>query len=121
MLVDPEPTSHSRLMDAIVGSLLVMTQLGTVWVAHLKGKKGAKTQSEGMDTKLRTLGDGLRMAIDNRCDLLTQEVSSVSGEVKDLKHTVVGVNGENGIRGELRELKAELRELAPRRLARSKR
>lgn len=109
-----QPQNHT-LMDAVVGGLLVATQLGTVWLAHLKGKKGAKTASEGMDSKLANLGSNLRMAIDTRCDALTEDVTAIRADIRTLSSHVIGPDGQNGLRGDVRRIDRELAEIAPRR------
>ena len=120
MVLQDTPANHT-LMDAVVGSLLVATQLGTVFVSHLKGKRGQKAQSEGMDKKLTSLGNDLRTAINVRCDDLSREVSEVSGDVRDLKAYVIGPDGQNGLRGDVRVLKEDVRGLLDREMPRTRR
>lgn len=107
------PSNHT-LMDALVGGVLVLTQLGTVWVSHLKGKRGTKTAAEGLDRRFTTLGADLRLAIDLRADGITRDMAVLSGEMKDLKAYVIGPDGQNGLRGDVRELKADVKGLMDR-------
>lgn len=107
-----DPTNHT-LMDAVVGGILVLTQLGTVWLGHLKGKKGNVT----MDGRLTSLGNNLKQIIETRCDTLSDEVTGVRRDISTLSAHVIGPDGQNGLRGEVRQLKVELAQLAPRKLA----
>lgn len=107
------PTDHT-VMDVLVGAILVATQLGTVLVSHLKGKRGARVATEGLDRRLATLANDLRTAIGLTGDSIRNDVTSLSTDVRDLKAYVVGPDGQNGLRGDVKELKTQVTGLLSR-------
>ncbi len=101
-------------MEAIAGAAIIVIQLGTVLISHLKGKKGAKVANEGLDKKLLNLGNDLRTAISLRADSLDSGLAELKSDVQDLKAYVIGPDGQNGLRGDVRELKTQVTGLLAR-------
>ena len=50
---------------------------------------------------------------------LTKDLDDLSGDVRDLRTLMVGIDGENGLRGDVRELKDDVKEITKRELERA--
>lgn len=85
-----------ELIAAGATFLLVAAQ----WIAaHHKGRNREKSLGDQLDRKLKPLHEGM---------------STLTLEVRDLRAHVIGPDGENGLRGDVRELKEEVSGLLTR-------
>lgn len=91
------PVSHAKELYAIAGVIVI--QLGTVLAAHRKGKQRAPELGRELDKRF--------MPLDIKID-------SLSDEVRDLKAHVIGPDGQNGLRGDVRELKYDVKGILDR-------
>lgn len=73
---------------------------------HWSGKKRDSTSDARLNARL----NGLKTSLIDRIDPVAAKVDILSGEVRDVKAHVVGPDGKNGLRGELREFKREVKE-----------
>lgn len=96
-----EPVSHAKELYAIGG--LIVTQIGLAVVAHVKGRKRPVEASKLMDR-----------ALNNALTPVSIKLDSLSNDVQDLRAHVIGPDGQNGLRGEVREIKTDVRGILER-------
>lgn len=104
------PAPHSPI-EAVVGAAIVIIQVGTVVLAHFKGKKGAKTADERFADLRTAIGVGQQSLSDEMVKISTD----LRADISKLSAHVIGPDGQNGLREDVRQLKVELAEIAPRR------
>lgn len=83
-----------HLLEAIAATVVL---LGTAIANHIKGAKREKSQGRTLE---RGFAD-LHTTIETRCNQLQEEIRTVSAHV-------IGPDGENGLRGDVREIKARV-------------
>jgi hypothetical protein len=102
------PTGHTELYAAAGTFFLVLAQ----WItAHLKGRN--RDRSMSTDIRKQLAGEiaplGLAIAgIKNDLSEVRGDVTTLTMETRDLKGYVIGPDGENGLRGDVREIKARV-------------
>lgn len=105
-----EPTLHMVGEGILLGAFMVIKGL---WDDRKTSKRTAATKkerNEELDTRLNSL----RQVISLNHDNLKGDVQAVSTEVRDLKAYVIGPDGQNGLRGDMRELKGKVEGLLTR-------
>ena len=117
MQTSPVTTHTAELYAA---AAIFLTQIGALIAAHLKGKRGDRT-TEG---RLTAVANDLRTAINVRCDTLTTDLSALATglrtDISTLSAHVIGPDGQNGLRGDVRKLRTDVDELqTPRRRRRA--
>ena len=85
--------------------------LAKVYDARFAHPRIKKERNDELDSRLNSV----RTAIDISSQAIRHDVTTLSGEVRDLKAHVIGPDGKNGLRGEVRIVQRELAALAPRR------
>lgn len=85
-----ESTGHTKEMYGLAG--IFVTQLGIYFANNRKGK----TRDKGAVDRWQEVRDGL---------------TSLTQDVRDLKHQVIGVDGQNGLRGDVRTLTTQVETL----------
>lgn len=91
-----------QIAAAIVGLVVVLTPIAN----HFKGKK--------RDAGRRSEFDVLSKKIDTNHKETTLQFQAIGKEVFELKAHVIGPDGENGIRGDVRELKTDVKGILER-------
>lgn len=92
-----EPVSHAKELYGLAA--IFATQVGLAVVAHVKGRQRAPELGRELDKRL--------MPMDIKLD-------SLSGEVRDLKAHVIGPDGQNGLRSDVKELRTDVKGLLDR-------
>lgn len=96
--------------------IILAIGLGKVWDAKFAHPKIKKERNAELDSRLNSL----RTAIDVGHQSLSGEVATLTTnlrtDIATLSAHVIGPDGQNGLRGEVREIKTELAMLAPRKL-----
>lgn len=106
----PLPTGLSMHWMEALGIMLAIA-LAKIYDARFAHPKIKKERNEELDTRLTSI----RAAIDISNQTIRGDVTTLSGEVRDLKSHVIGPDGKNGLRGDVRTLQREFAELAPRK------
>jgi hypothetical protein len=91
-----------EIAAAVVGLVVVLTPIAN----HFKGKK----RDAGRKSEFVVLAE----KIDKNHLATTQQFAAVNIELRDLKAHVIGPDGENGIRGDVRELKEDVKGILER-------
>ncbi len=95
---------------ALVAGVMVVRDL---WNSR-NTKKQAATKKVERTTELDDRLQSIRHAISLTGDGIRAEITELAGEVKDLKAHVIGPDGQNGLRADVRELKDDVRGLLRR-------
>lgn len=96
-----ESVSHARELYAMAAVIVI--QVSTVIVAHVKGRKRPAEASKQMDR-----------ALANALTPVSIKLDSLQNDVQDLRAHVIGPDGQNGLRGDFRDLKEDVRGLLER-------
>ena len=88
----PADAPLQQIGAAIVGLVVVLTPIAN----HFKGKK----RDAGRKSEFSVLSQ--KIDVDDFAT--TQQFAAVNLELRDLKSHVIGPDGENGIRGDVRDL-----------------
>lgn len=104
----PPVIDHAKEVYALAG--LAVTQAGAVLAIMVNGRK--RTRHAGVDMD-RRFGD-LRGDMRQIAAALQADVGECRSEIRDLKAHVIGPDGQNGLRGEVREIKDDVRGLLSR-------
>lgn len=93
----PAAVDPSHLIEAL--GLGVAYGVGK-WFDH---RKGQKRDTRG-DVNAATLS-----RIEGKVENVTKDVDDLTGDVRDLRAHIVGPDGQNGLRGDVRELKEDVK------------
>lgn len=93
----PVPVSHAKELYGLGAILLV--QIGAIINGAIQRKKQAPQLGRELDKRL--------MPLDIKID-------SLSGEVRDLKAHVIGPDGQNGLRSDVKDLRSDVKGLLER-------
>lgn len=104
-------TENPELLGAgLVGAITTVAMVISKWLDHQKGKGRDRTHSSGMDslkaTLTTTINDGFK-GVDRRMD-------TIELEVKAIKTAAFGLDGNNGLRGDLRRVEGRVDEMEER-------
>lgn len=101
MIVDqitPEVVTAS-----VVGVILAVAKVSD----HFKGKR----REDGLHKHFRHLEDAVKADMQTTREDLRADVGKLRDEVRELRFICVGVDDENGLRGDIREIKGEFTEM----------
>jgi hypothetical protein len=104
------PTAAADPYTRIIGGIIGLIVAATPMWNHYRGKRRDKSQKSAIDE----LKDALSKQIDDNHRETCATLNAFQLELKDLRAFVVGPDGENGIRGDLRHLKKEMQGLLER-------
>lgn len=105
----PMPDASSMHWMTDLGIILAMA-LSKVWDARFAHPRIKKERNEELDSRLISL----RTALDIGHQSIRDDLQGVVSRVQDLSAHVIGPDGQNGLRGEVREMKADVRGLLER-------
>lgn len=89
--------SAPEAVGAAIGALTVT--ISTI-LNHVKGKNRTKETNGTLHKHFRELGE----SIDRRFDTVEKQIRNVEDSVKDVRHFCIGPDGQNGFRGDIKEL-----------------
>lgn len=92
-----EPTTHADLFTQITTAAVGLMFATTTALNHFKGKRRDKGNGSTLHEILAKL--------DEHRDETRERFSEMTLELHDLKGMMVGIDGQNGFRGDLREVK----------------
>lgn len=115
----PDSAPH-MLYVAIAAVLYAVAEFIKAQVGKKNSAKVHQATRQERNEELDHRITSLRQAINSATDSVRADVTTLSGEVKDLKSHVIGPDGQNGLRGDVRKLQVELAQLAPRKLKTSR-
>lgn len=90
---------NPHVVELYAAAAIFLTQLAALISSHVKGKRRDSTAGSELDKRLLPLN-------------LT--ITSLGMDIRDLQAHVIGPDGTNGLRGDVRELKADVRGLLDR-------
>lgn len=96
-----QPVSHAKELYGIAA--IFATQIGLAFVAHIKGRKRPVETTKQMN-----------LALNNALTPVSIKLDSLSNDVQDLRAHVIGPDGQNGLRSEVREIKSDVRGILER-------
>lgn len=95
-----------------VGGIVLAMALGRVWDSRFAHPKIKKERNEELDGRLKTLRDGLGLAISTGHQSLSHELTTLSSDLRTVKGTVDSMAGDvKGLKDrELGRLESDARE-----------
>ena len=106
LLLQESVTTAAPTPGTLYGVIgLSITTLGTVLVQWVSNHKKGKTRDNGLASTLTTHIDRKLAPLDIKLDSLSLELGKMTTEITRVAALVEGPNGDNGLRGDVRELK----------------
>jgi hypothetical protein len=93
----PPPTNHFAELAA--AGVIFLTQIASFLASHVKGKKRDRSMGTALDARFTSVHVALE---------------ELSDEVRDVKAFVIGPDGQNGLRGDVKELKQDVKGILER-------
>lgn len=97
----PTQVSHAKELYGLAA--IFATQIGLALVAHIKGRRRPVETTRQMN-----------LALNNALTPVSIKLDSLSNDVQDLRAHVIGPDGQNGLRSEVREIKSDVRGILER-------
>lgn len=105
-----EPSGQPEVWAAIgTSAATFLVAAATAISSHKKGK----TRDHASNSTLTRIENGLH-AVQRDVKRLSSDVGELRTETREVRAFVVGPDGENGIRGDVRELKETVKEIEKR-------
>lgn len=101
ILTDAPPVAHTDLITQIASTAVALMLAVTTTLNHFKGKRRDRGNGSALETIAKKIDD-------NHKDT-TVQFAAITREMLDLKAYVIGPDGENGLRGDVREIKEEVK------------